>query len=720
MPKKPLDTKKTKDSQILSDAEEYLDVIAAEEERKKKEEEERKRKEEENKKNAPTGNKPAWDPTPDWNYADAVKFLETHYGNQSQGGQQEQEEIYGPVQTEIEPPPGYQPLTDVPPVTDPPPEQQTSYAGQALQQGLTETEAADPTHILPPQTGGDTSKEFVPDGNGDYIMQTPKDKVTLSTGPKTPTVYSQYNAPTVKVSTGDSGKEFVPDGNGDVVMTTPKDKPTRDTGDTDTTTDTGAGAGTDTGTDTGTTAGTDTGTGTEATEGTTDSTPPVMTYEDWMADIKRQQEEYANRQYEISQNAAQEQYGLAQQAAQAQADASRQAAASEYERAVNDAQNAYALNRAGYGSRGESLGRNGLAMSGYSDYADQAAYAASRGEMYAAGANRFAAEQNADMTYRDNMLQADLQKSAANANAELAKEQGLASAGISYAQGMGAYQQAQEEAQAKYEAELEKQRLATQAANAEAIKDSLYEDMSSYTVEQIQSLIDSGQLDEGVGNYFISQMQKRSEQITQYKSTIQSTLDADMTFDQFSTTVGNLESTLEGMYNEGTISLQEYQDLMSVVAMKYASYADFDSYKDILQKLDEARSEGKISESVYLQAKKATVDAVATVYPQKAQIVQSTTENGSPLYEYFITGANGERVSLGTWRVTKGIGDTVSFGFYENRLGEKVSGSEKKQFDEFFGDVDEGTIVNVKGRYYIKARDNWLNLNDWAQSHYFK
>lgn len=692
MPKKPLDTKKTKDSQILSDAEEYLDVIAAEEERKKKEEEERKRKEEENKKNAPPANKSTWDPTPDFNYADAAKFL--------------QGEVYGPEQTEIEPPPGYPPLTDtdIPPVTDPPPEQTTSYAGQALQEGLTETQAADPTRTLPPQTGGDTSKEVVPDGNGDYLVEPPKDKITLGTGPKTPTVYSQYKAPVVKVSTGDSGKEFVPDGNGDVVMVTPDDKPPRDTGDTDTTTDTGAGAGTDTGTDTGT------------TEGTTEGTPPVMTYKDWMADIKRQQEELTNRQYEISQKAVQEQYGLAQQAAQAQADASRQAAASEYERAVNDAQNAYYLNRAGYGSRGESLGRNGLAMSGYSDYADQAAYAASRGEMYAAGANRFAAEQNADMTYRDNMLQADLQKSAANANAELAKEQGLASAGISYKQGMAAYQQAQEEAQAKYDAELEKQRLATQAANAEAIKDSLYEDMSSYTVEQIQSLIDSGQLDEGVGNYFISQMQKRSDQITQYKSTIQSTLDADMTFDQFKTTVGNLESTLEGMYNEVTISQQEYQDLMSVVALKYASYADFDSYKDILQKLDEARSEGKISESVYMQAKKATVDTVATVYPQKAQIEQSTAENGMPIYKFYITGANGEKVYLGRMTVSKGlIGLFTNGGPYENYLGDKVSGSEKKQFDEFFGDVDEGTIVNVKGRYYIKARDYWLNLKDWAQ-----
>lgn len=701
MPKKPLDTKKTKDSQILSDAEEYLDIIA-EEEKKKKEEEERKKKEEEDKKkNAPPSNKSTWTPTPDWNYAEASKYLDG--------------EVYGPEQTEIEPPPGYPPLTDVPPVTDPPPEQTTSYAGQALQEGLTESQAADPTRILPPQTGGDTGKEVVPDGNGDYLVEPPKDKITLSTGPKVPTVYSQYNEPVVKVGTDDSSKEFVPDGNGDVVMVTPDDKPPRNTGDTDTTTDTGAGAGTDTGTDTGTTEGTGTDTGT--TEETTGTTPPVMTYEDWLADIKRQQEEYANRQYEISQNAAQEQYGLAQQAAQAQADASRQAAASEYERAVNDAQNAYYLNRAGYGSRGESLGRNGLAMSGYSDYADQAAYAASRGEMYAAGANRFAAEQNADMTYRDSMLQADLQKSAANANAELAKEQGIASAGISYKQGMAAYQQAQEEAQAKYDAELEKQRLATQAANAEAIKDSLYEDMSSYTVEQIQSLIDSGQLDEGVGNYFISEIQKRNDNIAQYKSSIQTTLDADMTFDQFKTTVGNLESTLEGMYKEGTISVQEYQDLMSVVAMKYASYADFDSYKDILQKLDEARSEGKISESIYLQAKKATVDAVATVYPQKAQIEKSTADNGQPLYKYFITGANGEKVYLGRMIVSNGIiGLFQNWGPYENYLGDQVSESEKKQFDEFFGDVEEGTIVNVKGRYYIKARDYWLNLKDWAQS----
>lgn len=672
MPKKPLDTKKTKDSQILSDAEEYLDIIA-EEERKKKEEEDKKKK-------APTGNKSTWDPTPDFNYADAAKYLGTNYGNQSQG------EVYGPEQTEIEPPPGYQPLTDVPPVTDPPPEQQTSYAGQALQQGLTETEAADPTHVLPPQTGGDASKEVVPDGNGDYVVQTPKDKVTLSTGPKTPTVYSQYNAPTVKVSTGDSGKEFVPDGNGDVVMTTPKDKPTRDTGDTDTTTDTGAGAGTDTGTDTGTTAGTDTGT--EVTEGTTDSTPPVMTYEDWLADIKRQQEEYANRQYEISQNAAQEQYGLAQQAAQAQADASRQAAASEYERAVNDAQNAYYLNRAGYGSRGESLGRNGLAMSGYSDYADQAAYAASRGEMYAAGANRFAAEQNADMTYRDNMLQADLQKSAANANAELAKEQGLASAGISYAQGMGAYQQAQEEAQAKYAADLEAQKLKysqeTLNAQNQYYQDVVagYKDGEMLSDSDIDALVTGGQITQEQGNSLKQYNKQYQDAMNTYISNYDKVLASIDQYGDINQPLLDIIATLDSDYNNGTINQDTYRAVNAKVAHVYATHYTSTNYKDIQQTLKDMLTEGKLSATQYHQA----IADMQSVY----KITDLSQHNVEPL------SAHGKTFGLGGLNIDGIVYDLKT-----------LNKDLKEMLTEILG-LGKNLMVERDGHRYYCDGDRWM------------
>lgn len=558
---KPLDTKKTKGSQILSDAEEYLDIIAEEEKKKK----------------VPPAKGATVNFTPNFDLAGAAQFLDTNYG--TQGGQQEQEEIYGPVLT------GGETAPTVPPVTDPPPEQQTSYAGQALQQGLTETQAADPTHIIPPPDQGQTGGESNTSG---YTQ------VTLSTGPKAPTVYSQYNAPTVKVSTGDSGKEYVPDGEGDYVQVTPDDKPPRDTGDTDTTTDTGAGAG----------AGTDDGT----TEETTESTPPVMTYEDWLADIKRQQEEYANRQYEISQNAAQEQYGIAQQAAQAQADASRKAAASEYERAVNDAQNAYAINRAGYGSRGESLGRNGLAMSGYSDYADQAAYAASRGEMYAAGANRFAAEQNADMTYRDSMLQADLQKSAANANAELAKEQGIASAGISYKQGMAAYQQAQEEAQAKYAAELEAQKLKysqeTLAAQNEYYKDVVagYQDGEMLTDSEIDALVTSGQISQDQGNSLKQYNKQYQDAMNTYVSNYDKVLASIDQYGDINQPLLDLQATLDSDYNNGSINLDTYRAVSAKVAHVYATHYTSTNYKDVQQTLKDYLTEGKLTATQYHQA----------------------------------------------------------------------------------------------------------------------
>jgi len=154
---------------------------------------------------------------------------------------------------------------------------------------------------------------------------------------------------------------------------------------------------------------------TNDTEQPASSTPAVKGYEEWLADMKRIEEESANRQYQITKDAAQGQY-----------DQTMYGAAVAEQKAINDAQNAYALRRATYGAQGESLGRNGLAMSGYSDYADQAAYAASRGEIAGAGAVRAGTEQQAMSDYRNYLL-----------SAELAKEQALSGAEYEYAQNMG-------------------------------------------------------------------------------------------------------------------------------------------------------------------------------------------------------------------------------------------------------------------------------------------
>lgn len=662
MPKKPLDTKKTKESQILSDAEEYLDIIAEEEKRKK----------------TPPANGAALNFTPNFDLAGAAQFLDTNYGTQA--GQQEQEEIYGPVLT------GGDTAPTVPPVTDPPPEQQTSYAGQALQQGLTETQAADSTHIMPPpyqgQTGGETDGSEQTGGGSNTGGYT---QVTMGTQPKTPTVYSRQGTPVVKEV---QERAFDPDGEGDYVRNLKK--PYTDTGETGgsdqsntgTTPDTGTGAGT--GTDTGTTAGTDTGT----TEGTTDSTPPVMTYEDWMADIKRQQEELANRQYDISQNAAKEQHDLAQQAAQEQADASRQAAASEYERAVNDAQNAYYLNRAGYGSRGESLGRNGLAMSGYSDYADQAAYATSRGEMYAAGANRFAAEQNADMTYRDNMLQADLQKSAANANAELAKEQGLASAGISYAQGMGAYQQAQEEAQAKYAAELDaqKQKYDQQTLDAqnEYYQDVVagYKDGEMLSDSDIDALVTGGQITQDQGNSLKQYNKQYQDAMNTYISNYDKVIASIDQYGDINQPLLDIQATLDSDYNNGTINQDTYRAVNAKVAHVYATHYTSSNYKDVQQTLKDYLTEGKLTATQYHQA----IADMQSVY----KITDLSQHNVEPL------SAHGKTFGLGGLNIDGIVYDLKT-----------LNKDLKEMLTEILG-LGKNLMVERDGYRYYCDGDRWM------------
>ena len=81
-----------------------------------------------------------------------------------------------------------------------------------------------------------------------------------------------------------------------------------------------------------------------------------------------------------------------------------QNAETERMRAVIDANAAYEQNKATYGANAETLRHQGMTGSGYSDYIDAQAYAASRGEIQEANKRASQSKETANKTYSENVI----------------------------------------------------------------------------------------------------------------------------------------------------------------------------------------------------------------------------------------------------------------------------------------------------------------------------
>lgn len=383
--------------------------------------------------------------------------------------------------------------------------------------------------------------------------------------------------------------------------------------------------------------------------------PSVKSYAEWLDDIRRMQEEAANRQYDVMAGAGQNQYAAALEAAQ-----------NEHERAINDANNAYALRRATYGAQGESLGRNGLAMSGYSDYADQVAYATNRGEIAAAGANRYAAEENARNAYADYM-----------AGAELQRDQAIANAGISYAENMAALQEQNDKIQAQLY-----QEIADRMAAGE-----------TFTDEQIDASGLEGQYAEALKSGNAQITQDRAGYVGGINKALDTAIGTDPTemFEQ-------LETIVEGDFNEGKIDNETRQDAYGALAIRQARNVDESNYVAMKKNLLELKSEGKLSTAGYVNALQQIEQSIGDRQYQKTDV--RAVRNGPRLE---VQMPNGQTVTLD---------QEAAMYSKTNRSNFKGIGDQMNEFLNSYVGEEPGMLASRKGenRLFVRLNDGWYEV----------
>lgn len=395
----------------------------------------------------------------------------------------------------------------------------------------------------------------------------------------------------------------------------------------------------------------------------------VMDYDTWyyLDQIKRLREEGAKERYDLSKQYAQNQY-----------DQAMYGAAVAEQKAINDAQNAYALRRATYGAQGESLGRNGLAMSGYSDYADQAAYAASRGEIAGAGAVRAGTEQQAFSDYQNYLL-----------NAELARKQTEEDAGVSYLEAAAKYQAEHDNQLAQYEAALEAQRM----QNAEDVYSAMSDDPTAYSREQIQALIDGGQLTQEQGDNALQFIDNYDTSVSNWLGNVERYLGTIGQYSDVNKMLEQFETFIEGEYASNDLTQDAYQSAYAIFAKKYASNVDESNYVDMAKKMKELREEGKLSDEGYVNALRTMNSKFNyTVAPFKAVLKNNilVVEDGYNDIELVRKGLLNQDLTQGF----KGIGNQMS-DFLDAYVG-----------DQF------GSIAGKDGHVYIRLDKGWYELRD--------
>lgn len=237
-----------------------------------------------------------------------------------------------------------------------------------------------------------------------------------------------------------------------------------------------------------------------------------------------------------------------------------QQAESERERAVIDARSSYEQNKATYGANAEQLAAMGLSGSGYSDYLNQQAYATQRAET-----------QNANAQAEATKLAAEQQANSDKLNAELSYAENMQGNAEKLAQ----YQQQKAE-EAKAEEEQKKQYYAALLTSANT---------GEYTSEQIASLGAQYGLDEAQ----ISQLQAAADK---YKSDQQS-LSYTEALQMISDYGADLDvSYLETLLNTGSVSQEQYDQLMAQYSKELIESGDTD-------KIDDLHQSGQISEEDY-------------------------------------------------------------------------------------------------------------------------
>lgn len=421
---------------------------------------------------------------------------------------------------------------------------------------------------------------------------------------------------------------------------------------------------------------------TQNTKGET-STPEYLDYDTWKWIAAQQEREKA---------AAQEQHDIATAYANAQYGQAMEASAQAHEKALNDAMNAYALRRSTYGSQGESMGRNGLAMSGYSDYADQVAYATSRGEIAQAGANRTLAEQNAMNAYQEYLANADIAKSEADKNADVNfyKQMGA------WKQEQDAWKQEQDYKQAQYEAALKEQ----QAKNFETIAGYLADNPNVYTKEQLQGMVDADYLSQEHGDAAISMKDQYEKSQANYVKGINDALDAAAGTDP-NELFKQLETVIEGDFNETKIDNETRQLAYDALALRKAMNVDETNYTDMKELFTELKSEGKMSTEGYIKAIQQIEKSIGDLKYQKTNTRATVSADGQRLEVNGVTLSQAAALDSKSNRMNyKGIGETLN-NFLNAYVGE-----------------EPGMLASKEGEkvLYVRLNDAWYEVKQNAMN----
>lgn len=141
--------------------------------------------------------------------------------------------------------------------------------------------------------------------------------------------------------------------------------------------------------------------------------------------------DYAGKQRDTTRAAAQEYYDYITGAAGKDREAAIRAAEAARERGIVDASTAYRQMLASYGANAEKLAGMGLTGSGYSDYLSGKAYVTSRAEVQNANKEADAAIRSAESSYSQALGQAKYNKMMAEADADNTYSQALLNAEIS-------------------------------------------------------------------------------------------------------------------------------------------------------------------------------------------------------------------------------------------------------------------------------------------------
>ena len=413
------------------------------------------------------------------------------------------------------------------------------------------------------------------------------------------------------------------------------------------------------------------------------ATDDTMTYDEWL--------EIEARKRDRSKAAAAMQYNITAQYADQQRQNAYYDAGVAEQKAILDANNAYARNRSTYGAQAESLGRNGLAMSGYSDYGNQVAYATSRAEIAAAGANRGLAERQAEDTYANLLLGAEAQRLQADTDADNTYDSSLQD----YIQARAKNESAYATQEATRIAELQDQNYSELAYQLE-------ENPDSYTVEDIDKMIQNNIVSQQQGEYMKQVITQRTAAKEQFIGSIRNMLAGLHNYSDPEKSMSELETYLTGEYNAKNIDKSIYNAGMGEIVLTYARNADDSNFVAIRDKIKEYRESGLITNETYNEALGELGQSVGSVYPNKAV---SSTDGKITLMT-----PEGKKLLLGSLSVKEANAHNGDKSASYPSNFKPIASEKTKNFNEIFG-TTPGTVVESNGAVYIRMPDAWFRVD---------